>query len=466
MKNGFYIICFLGLFPIDLRSQITLQIAAMPQLTPIFDDLYVAGNFNDWNPGDPSYQLTENNGTFSIAISAQAGDLLEFKFTRGSWATVEGGATGEYIPNRNTAYTNGQTLSYEINGWEDLPGAHTVTPEVRILDSDMFLPQLERNRRVWICLPEDYDLSTDDYPVIYMHDAQNIFDQATSFAGEWEADESMQEALLGNCIRAILVGIDNGGSSRIDEYAPWINSEYQEGGEGAEFAGFIVQTLKPFIDSHFRTIPDRDHTAMIGSSLGALITMYTVIEYNDIFSGAALLSPAFWFNDGVYDFVESNPPAAATKFYFVCGANESAGLIGQTQQMHDIIEAAGISDANNVFQVQSGGTHNEYWWSTYFPESVLSLLGCNNSAVEPEKQDDFFVYPNPAIDRIFISFNSGEFIDLEITDTIGKKFPVTTSPWSSSVDISGLTPGIYNLRVTRRSLDGNIQGSTQTFIKK
>jgi hypothetical protein len=94
------------------------------------------------------------------------------------------------------------------------------------------------------------------------------------------------------------------------------------------------------------------------------------------------------------------------------------------------------------------------------------LLGCNNSAVEPEKQDDFFVYPNPAIDRIFISFNSGEFIDLEITDTIGKKFPVTTSPWSSSVDISGLTPGIYNLRVTRRSLDGNIQGSTQTFIKK
>jgi hypothetical protein len=93
MKNGFYIICFLGLFPIDLRSQITLQIAAMPQLTPIFDDLYVAGNFNDWNPGDPSYQLTENNGTISIAISAQAGDLLEFKFTRGSWATVEGGAT-------------------------------------------------------------------------------------------------------------------------------------------------------------------------------------------------------------------------------------------------------------------------------------------------------------------------------------------------------------------------------------
>lgn len=465
MKKMLCIFCVLCFSEIGVRAQMTLQISLVPQLTPLFDNIYIAGNFNDWNPGDPAFQLAENDGEYSISITAQAGELLEFKFTRGSWATVEGNALGAYMPNRNTAYTAGEIFSFEIAGWEDIAGSHTVTPNVRIVDSDMYIPQLERTRRIWICLPENYESSTTDYPVIYMHDSQNLFDQATSFAGEWESDESMIESPLSECIRAIIVGVDNGGSARIDEYAPWVNQSYQEGGEGQEFASFIAQTLKPLVDENFRTLPDREHTFMMGSSLGALITMYTVVEYNEIFSGAALLSPAFWFNEEIYDFVTDNAPAADSKFYFVCGDSESSGLISETQEMHDIITSHGINGSSNVFDVQPGGTHNEYWWNNYFPEAIQSLISCNNGLTESGSIHELTIFPNPSSDLLEIRLKEGQIIAMEITDSIGKGTNAVPNIAQSSVEISSLRSGKYNILVRYKSPDGKTMETTKPFIK-
>jgi predicted alpha/beta superfamily hydrolase len=465
MKIVLASVCLLFMSVQSASAQMTLQVTSVPQLTPLFDEIYVAGNFNDWNPGDPAYLLQPNNGIYSISINAQPGELLEFKFTRGSWNTVEGTATGGYMSNRNSAYTSGETFSYEIAGWEDIPGNHSVTPHVRILDSDMYIPQLDRNRRVWICLPEDYETSTAHYPVIYLHDAQNVFDQATSFAGEWGCDESMLQSPLSNCVNAILVGVDNGGLSRIDEYAPWINAEYNEGGEGAAFASFMAQTLKPFIDANFRTQPEREHTFMIGSSLGALITMYTVIEFNDVFSGGAIFSPAFWFNQEVYDYVENNAPSSGSKFYFICGDSESSGLVSETQQMHNIITAAGITGSENVFNIQSGGAHNEYWWSNYFPGAVQSLISCNTAITSPA-DNTMLLFPNPANDSVMIRLPAANILLVELCDSNGSKLHTIKQNNLSGIDISHLPAGLYHLCIHYQEEDGKKKQTTASFIKK
>lgn len=100
--------------------------------------------------------------------------------------------------------------------------------------------------------------------VLYMFDGQNLFDSATSFAGEWGVDEALEKLYTERGFSIIVVGIDNGGDKRIDEYAPWVNEEYGRGGEGDAMVRFIVETLKPYIDSHYRTVPNE--TGIMGSS--------------------------------------------------------------------------------------------------------------------------------------------------------------------------------------------------------
>jgi predicted alpha/beta superfamily hydrolase len=464
MKSRLVIICLPILLHCHLAAQMTLLVNNVPQLTPMFDQLYIAGDFNDWNPGDPAWQLSSSGGIYSITIPEQNTQEFEFKFTRGNWDTVEGNELGSYLPNRSASYNPGGTATYEIAGWEDLPGTHTVTSEVRIVDNDFVMPQLSRTRRIWVCLPEGYEFSTEHYPVIYMHDGQNLFDAATSFAGEWGADEQMSSAQLASCVKAIIVGVDNGGSSRIDEYAPWINTSYQEGGEGTQYAAFIAETLKPFIDEHFRTLASREYTFTMGSSLGALIAMYIATEYNDVFSGAALLSPAFWFNEEIYDHVSASQISPESKFYFVCGTNESSNLVNETQQMYDAVAQLGIGSNNNSLFTQNGGTHNEYWWNNYFPEAVLALITCNNQISNIPSSVPIKLYPNPAKDSLFIDFTSGEIIAIEVIDATGKTISMLSSAGNNMLDIRSIQPGMYHLRITYKS--GNEQVvTTQTFQK-
>ena len=164
--------------PTLLFGQLTIKVTSVSANTPTDASIYLAGNFNGWNPGDVTYVLDDNNdGTFQIEITPNPG-LLEFKFTRGSWATVEGNESGGFRPNRQLQYDGSPTLEeVEILGWEDLGGGNsTATENVQIYDDSFFIPQLNRNRRIWVYLPPDYENSGKYYPVLYMHDGQNVFD--------------------------------------------------------------------------------------------------------------------------------------------------------------------------------------------------------------------------------------------------------------------------------------------------
>ncbi|MBL7775051.1 MAG: alpha/beta hydrolase, partial [Saprospiraceae bacterium] len=252
------------LLPTLLAAQLTVRITGIPANTPAMDRLYLAGNFNNWNAGDSSYRFQAfADGQFEITIKPAPGQL-EFKITRGSWATVEGNAQGKFLPNRILQYDGApQTQQIQVAGWEDRSagGGGTAAPNVFELDDDFYMPQLQRRRRVWVYLPPDYATARKRYPVLYMHDGQNLFDNNTSSFGEWQVDEALNRLFNQGDYGCIVVGIDNGGAKRLDEYSPWKNPEYG-GGEGKAYLDFIVRTLKPHIDSVYRTLPGCESTGI------------------------------------------------------------------------------------------------------------------------------------------------------------------------------------------------------------
>src|SRR5688572_24740195 len=146
---------FFQLLVISLYGQLTIHITSLPANTPD-GDIYIAGNFNNWNPGSASHKLTDlGNETFAITFSPPTGNL-EFKFTMGNWETVEGNASGNYIPNRTFNYSGGtETLNVIIEGWEG-GITHSATKNVTVLDEQFYIPQLNRSRRIWVYLPPDY----------------------------------------------------------------------------------------------------------------------------------------------------------------------------------------------------------------------------------------------------------------------------------------------------------------------
>src|SRR4030095_9169280 len=210
MKNVL-LLCFCLLTTL-CSAQVIININDVPGDTPATDDIYIAGTFNSWNPGDTSYKLTKiDSSHFTITLGSGNG-TIEFKFTRGDWDKVECKADGSFLPNRTFTYGNGQTLNLIIEAWNDLynsGGMNTSTalPNVSVMDAAFFIPQLDRYRKIWIYLPDDYSSALNKYyPVIYMHDGQNLFDVTTSFAGEWEIDESLHELQSNGDYGAIVIG--------------------------------------------------------------------------------------------------------------------------------------------------------------------------------------------------------------------------------------------------------------------
>jgi len=164
---------------------------------------------------------------------------------------------------------------------------------VFVIDEAFYIPQLNRVRRIWIYIPEGYDDSDKRYPVIYMHDGQNLFDESTAIGQEWQIDETLNSMLA----ETIIVGIDNS-EHRMNEYNFNHHEEYGPG-EGKQYMEFIVHTLKPFIDENLRTMPQREYTQLAGSSMGGLISFYGSIYYAETFGGAGIFSPALWLVEDV-----------------------------------------------------------------------------------------------------------------------------------------------------------------------
>lgn len=230
-------------------------------------------------------------------------------------------------------------------------------------------PQLGTKKKIWLYLPEDYGKSRKKYPVIYMHDAQNLFDQNTSFAGEWGVDETLDSLKA----KVIVVGIEHGNEKRLDELTPFPNEKHG-GGKGDAYLEFIVKTLKPHIDSNYRTKTKAKNTIILGSSLGGLISYYAVLKYPEVFGKAGVFSPSFWFSDKIYEMTEKSDKIKA-KIYFLFGDKESDGMLTEIKKMEVLL------DRNRCYCLHldksvlvEGGEHNEKLWREGFADAIKWLL--------------------------------------------------------------------------------------------
>lgn len=230
--------------------------------------------------------------------------------------------------------------------------------------------KLDTLKKIWVYLPESYDASEKKYPVIYMHDGQNLFDRETSYVGEWKVDESLDS--IGQP-EAIIIGIEHGGNKRIDELTPFPHDKYG-GGNADAYLDFIVNELKPYVDSNYRTLPKYEHTGIFGSSLGGLVSFYATLKFPDIFGIAGIYSPSFWFSEKIYEFGKEADLNPDTKYYFLVGTEESEEMLPDLKKMISILTAKGLKAENFKINFVEGGKHNESLWSQNFADSYLWLL--------------------------------------------------------------------------------------------
>jgi predicted alpha/beta superfamily hydrolase len=338
--------------------------------------------------------------------------------------------------------------------WRDLViemPRSTATPNVTIIN-DFYMPQLQRNRRVWVYLPLDYHQTEKSYPVIYMHDGQNLFDVSTSYSGEWQVDESMNLLQAQGDYGAIVVGVDNGGMNRLNEYSPWRNANYG-GGEGDAYVDFLVHTLKPYIDKHYRTKPEREATGIIGSSMGALISMYAGFKYPEVFSKLGIFSPSFWFGNNIFKVVRERLKFLPTKIYMIGGERESSTMISNMKTMYATLQSIGFQKDELELIARPDGMHSEWFWCREFPIAYKWLF----EDVQCEEFEDMIRH-----EAAIFREAKNELIWMPPADTNNIKvynshwdYVLTLSPAADDeFDVDDLDDGIYyfQLQISQRTV--------------
>lgn len=368
MKNLFSPV-FLFIFSATAFAQHKLSLRVTERSALTGSSVFVAGNFNNWNPRDSAYMLLRGaNGQWTGIFTVPAGEY-SYKYTRGDWDHAEATAKGEDAQNRLVQVNADLAVSDTVPAWTNkIPGKprpHTASANVQVLDTSFTIPQLARKRRLWIYLPANYNSTSDKYSVLYMHDGQNLFDEATGSFGEWGVDEALDSLQAQTGKYAIVVGIDHGGDKRMTEYDPYDKERFGKE-EGIEYAAFIANTLKPYVDGHYRTKKDAAHTAIAGSSMGGLISTYMILQYPKIFGTAGIFSPSYWLVPELYSMAENEKVKNKNlKFWFYAGEKESKDMVTDVIRMREILENKYHAHFTMLTDPQAG--HNEASWRKWFP---------------------------------------------------------------------------------------------------
>lgn len=254
--------------------------------------------------------------------------------------------------------------------------AHTITGDVRTHEN-FHSRYLAHDRTVIVYLPPGYDAErVTRYPVLYLHDGQNVFDRATSYGEEWQVDECAQQLILdGEIEPLIIVGIYNSGESRVDEYTPTVETGKGRGGHADDYGRMLVEELKPFIDASYNTLPGAANTALGGSSLGGLVTLHLGLRHPTTFSRLAALSPSVWWDHRVLlREVEALPRKLRLRIWLDAGTAEGPDTLDNARDLRDALVAKGWTIGDDLAYLEAqGGEHNERSWAARV-EAVLKYL--------------------------------------------------------------------------------------------
>ncbi|WP_253895820.1 alpha/beta hydrolase-fold protein [Corallococcus exercitus] len=365
----------------------TVFIVQVPDITPVEAKVWLSGNqpeLGNWNGAEVElYKAVDN--AYAGAVTFALGTGLEFKVTRGSWETVEKSDTGAEVANHTFTTGGGfERVPVVVKGWADLttpPPPPPLTGDVRYLRNVVPADPTLKPRDVIIWLPPGYEADTARrYPVLYMHDGQNLMDVSTAFAGEWNVDETAQALVeSGQVEPLIIVGIYNT-EDRIAEYTPVpFPPEYPDAGRADVYGQFLIQELKPRIDAEFRTKPEAEFTGLAGSSLGGLVSMSLGLKHPDVFSRLGVVSPSVWWADReLLSEVNALSTKPALRIWEDIGTNEGSGSQAETvadaEALRDALVTKGwVLGSDLKYTVVEGGQHNEASWSARFGD-ILRFL--------------------------------------------------------------------------------------------
>lgn len=339
--------------------------------------VYLSGNFNQWHTQDLNYQMEKiENGLYHFKFPADFAypDELLYKFTKGDWSEVEIDKYGNRTENRSCKEHVGVRREH-VEKWRKnwLPFKPNFLPKVHLISDEFEIPQLNKTRRVWALLPHDYEQTTERYPVLYLQDAQNLFNEKAQY-GNWGIDKKlavMSEYKIG---KIIVIAIEHADQDRIKEYN--VGNTVLGAGQGKKYIRFITDTLKPFVDKSFRTKPEREYTGIGGSSMGGLVSIFSGLMYPEVYGKLMVFSPSLWvvpkMNFNQIDFSEPGE----TKIYLYAGGDESATMIDHVKRFKK--NMLKNEQASNKMKIQLSinmlGKHNETYWSDEFPKAIEWLF--------------------------------------------------------------------------------------------
>ncbi|MBL8854993.1 MAG: hypothetical protein JNK57_13590 [Planctomycetaceae bacterium] len=352
--------------------------------------VYLSGSLpvlGNWVPDGLPLER-QSDGTYHGTFRVRPETVVQFKVTQGRWETVERDADGRDIANRRIVVLSQpdgqpQRIEVRVESWASETTATKSTVVGNLSQHEFRSEKLGNARTIFVWLPPDYAQSDTRYPVLYLHDGQNLFDRATAaFGNEWQVDETATELIEAGEIRPlIIVGVGNS-ADRIDEYTMTFDAKLNAGGAGQLYLSFLTDELKPWIDRRYRTSATRQSTWIGGSSLGGLISLHACVERPDVFSGCLAFSPSLaWDREQIFATLsEKQRWPDHTSLWLSMGTLEGGSEDSQaantrrTARLAELLETQGLQpDVNLWYRSIEGARHDELSWARQFPAALKAV---------------------------------------------------------------------------------------------
>jgi predicted alpha/beta superfamily hydrolase len=351
-------------------SQYTTKQLILELKTPVMDDrpVYVVGNFNNWLPEDERFRMKRiknDNFRLEFPLNMSCTQPIEYKYTRGGWENVEIDAYGSHTFNRVAATLAG-VISDFVPRWVNNNNIGYVgyLPKIQTVPG-FYMPQLNKCRTISILLPYNYEHSDKKYPVLYLQDGQNLCNPNSKF-GNWAIDKKMAVLAERGASDVIIVTVEHGENDRAAEYAGISSKKYID---------FLVETLKPYIDTRYRTKTTREHTGIGGSSLGGLVSMMAgLVYYPQIFGKLMVFSPSLWAMPTLNLDAILNAPHWQSSLYLYAGAQESKTMVPHLNRFLEGLKKYRPTGIDIQKVIHPEGQHKEVFWENAFPKALEALF--------------------------------------------------------------------------------------------